>query len=82
MYLITCNQCSKEFEFTEGEQVFFAKKGFQPPKKCKKCKYFQRSQKEMKVLQYIKESKERNTSIKLTKSIIEEIAAILQETKR
>lgn len=36
---ITCNDCSKEFIWSVGEQVFFRDKGLQnPPKRCKPCK--------------------------------------------
>lgn len=36
--MLTCQDCDKEFEFTEGEQAFFETKGFTPPKRCKPCR--------------------------------------------
>jgi CxxC-x17-CxxC domain-containing protein len=36
---ITCIDCSKDFIWTVGEQVFFRDKRLQnPPKRCKECK--------------------------------------------
>lgn len=35
---IVCKNCGKEFEFTVGEQEFYAEKGFSEPKKCKECR--------------------------------------------
>ena len=36
---INCIDCSKDFIWTVGEQVFFRDKGLQnPPKRCKPCK--------------------------------------------
>ena len=37
--LLKCADCSAEFVFTAGEQLFFADKGFRnEPKRCKPCK--------------------------------------------
>ncbi|MFQ5694458.1 MAG: zinc-ribbon domain containing protein [Terriglobia bacterium] len=37
--LLVCVDCSAEFLFTSGEQMFFADKGFKhEPKRCKPCK--------------------------------------------
>ena len=37
--IITCVDCSEEFIFTAGEQLFFADKGLKnDPKRCKTCK--------------------------------------------
>jgi CxxC-x17-CxxC domain-containing protein len=37
---ITCVDCSKDFTWTAGEQVFFHDKGLQnEPKRCKPCKH-------------------------------------------
>ena len=37
--VLTCADCSAEFLFTAGEQMFFADKGFRhEPKRCKPCK--------------------------------------------
>ncbi len=37
--VLKCSDCSAEFVFTAGEQMFFADKGFKnEPKRCKACK--------------------------------------------
>ncbi len=37
--VLKCVECSSEFVFTAGEQMFFADKGFKnEPKRCKNCK--------------------------------------------
>jgi CxxC-x17-CxxC domain-containing protein len=37
--VLKCAECSAEFIFTAGEQMFFADKGFKnEPKRCKGCK--------------------------------------------
>ena len=37
--VLICVDCSAEFVFTAGEQMFFADKGFKhEPKRCKLCK--------------------------------------------
>ncbi|UCE19558.1 MAG: zinc-ribbon domain-containing protein [Gemmatimonadota bacterium] len=35
---ITCQDCDKDFVFTEEEQNYYAEKGFQDPKRCKSCR--------------------------------------------
>ena len=35
---ISCQDCGKEFVFTEEEQNYYAEKGFQEPKRCKSCR--------------------------------------------
>ena len=35
---IVCMDCGEVFEFTVSEQEFYAKNGFQEPKRCKKCR--------------------------------------------
>ncbi len=35
---ITCIECSKEFDFSAGEQEFFKGKGYDYPKRCKDCR--------------------------------------------
>lgn len=35
---ILCIQCNKPFVFNKGEQEFFEKKGFHPPKRCPMCR--------------------------------------------
>jgi CxxC-x17-CxxC domain-containing protein len=37
--VLKCVECSAEFVFTSGEQMFYADKGFKhEPKRCKACK--------------------------------------------
>jgi N-acetylglutamate synthase-like GNAT family acetyltransferase len=35
---IECEDCKQPFVWTEGEQEFFMKKGFQTPKRCAGCR--------------------------------------------
>lgn len=35
---LVCEDCGQEFVFSEGEQEFYAARGFQPPKRCKPCR--------------------------------------------
>jgi DNA-directed RNA polymerase subunit RPC12/RpoP len=36
---LVCKDCGKEFVFTEGEQQFYAEKGFtNEPVRCKECR--------------------------------------------
>lgn len=36
---LVCKDCGKEFVFTEGEQQFYAEKGFtNDPVRCKECR--------------------------------------------
>lgn len=36
---ITCFDCGNEFEFSAGEQEFYAQRGFtEPPKRCASCR--------------------------------------------
>ena len=36
---ITCKDCGNEFVFTEGEQAFYAEKGFEnDPVRCAACR--------------------------------------------
>jgi len=36
---LVCKECNEEFEFTAGEQEFFAERGFQnEPQRCKACR--------------------------------------------
>ncbi len=43
---IVCKDCGKEFEFTAGEQRFFAEKGFTEPTRCKECRDARKAQRE------------------------------------
>lgn len=37
--VLVCKDCGKEFVFTEGEQQFYAEKGFtNEPVRCKECR--------------------------------------------
>ncbi|MCX7950425.1 MAG: zinc-ribbon domain-containing protein [Clostridiales bacterium] len=43
---LTCMDCGKEFVFTEGEQQFYAEKGFEnEPKRCPECRKARKQQK-------------------------------------
>lgn len=35
---IKCQDCGKDFDFTERDQVFYQEKGFLPPKRCHFCR--------------------------------------------
>ena len=35
---LTCRECGSTFVFTEGEQEFFAQKGFSEPSRCPTCR--------------------------------------------
>jgi hypothetical protein len=35
---LTCRDCQQEFTFTEGEQQFFAQRGFTEPTRCAECR--------------------------------------------
>lgn len=35
---IVCRDCGAEFEFTEGEQEFYASKNLSAPQRCKNCR--------------------------------------------
>jgi CxxC-x17-CxxC domain-containing protein len=36
--IMTCRDCGAEFAFTEGEQAFYAQKGFSEPNRCPNCR--------------------------------------------
>ena len=36
--VIVCKDCGKEFDFTAGEQEFYAEQGFNEPVRCKECR--------------------------------------------
>ncbi len=42
---IVCKDCGKEFVFTEGEQAFYAEKGFtNEPVRCPECRKARKAQ--------------------------------------
>ncbi len=42
---INCSDCGQEFNFTAGEQQFYAERGFEhPPKRCKPCRAVRKQQ--------------------------------------
>ncbi|QZY55985.1 zinc-ribbon domain-containing protein [Crassaminicella profunda] len=44
---LVCQDCGKEFVFTEGEQEFFKEKGFESePKRCVECRRVRRQQRQ------------------------------------
>ena len=36
--ILTCRECGATFTFTEGEQAFYAQKGFSEPTRCPSCR--------------------------------------------
>lgn len=41
---LVCRDCGGEFAFTEGEQQFFAERGFSEPVRCKPCRDARKAQ--------------------------------------
>lgn len=42
---LVCQDCGKEFIFTEGEQAFYKEKGFEnEPKRCPDCRKARKAQ--------------------------------------
>jgi DNA-directed RNA polymerase subunit RPC12/RpoP len=42
---LVCQDCGKEFVFTEGEQAFYKEKGFEnEPKRCPDCRKAKKQQ--------------------------------------
>lgn len=41
---LTCIDCGREFEFTDGEAAYYAERGLYPPKRCKKCRVTKRQE--------------------------------------
>ena len=39
---LICVDCGKAFDFTAGEQEYFASKGLSTPKRCKPCRQLRR----------------------------------------
>ncbi|MFQ6094169.1 MAG: zinc-ribbon domain containing protein [bacterium] len=35
---LACQDCGRDFIFTEEEQSYYAERGFQDPKRCKPCR--------------------------------------------
>ncbi len=49
---LVCQDCEKEFDFTEREQEFYAEKGFQEPKRCPECRNARKQQKNQRSPRY------------------------------
>lgn len=43
---VTCKDCEAEFEVSPGEQSWYAKKGWELPKRCKACRDAARQKRE------------------------------------
>ena len=43
--VIICQDCGQEFTFTEGEQKFYAERGFAEPVRCKACREARKAKK-------------------------------------
>ncbi|MCL2383737.1 MAG: zinc-ribbon domain-containing protein [Oscillospiraceae bacterium] len=42
---LVCKDCNAEFIFTEGEQAFYAEKGFEnEPQRCQECRRARKQQ--------------------------------------
>lgn len=41
---IKCQDCEKDFIFTEKDQIFYNEKGFYPPKRCKTCRNIRKNE--------------------------------------
>lgn len=35
---LKCSECGKLFKWPAAEQIFYEKKGFAPPKRCRSCR--------------------------------------------
>lgn len=45
--ILVCRDCNEEFTFTEGEQAFYAEKGFvNDPVRCPDCRRAKKAQRE------------------------------------
>jgi CxxC-x17-CxxC domain-containing protein len=42
--MLTCRDCNSEFEFTAGEQEFYAEKELSAPQRCKDCRAQKKAQ--------------------------------------
>lgn len=43
---LTCRDCGNPFGFTEGEQEFYKKKGFNDPVRCPQCRQAKKQQRD------------------------------------
>lgn len=43
---IRCQDCGKEFKFSEKEQAFYEEHKFLPPKRCKECRVVRKIEKQ------------------------------------
>ena len=41
---ITCRDCGQTFTFTEGEQAFYAERGYSEPQRCPSCRAARKAQ--------------------------------------
>ena len=41
---ISCQDCGREFIFTEEEQNYYTERGYQDPKRCKSCRMARKRQ--------------------------------------
>jgi len=42
--IVTCRDCGQQFTFTEGEQDFYASKGYSEPTRCRDCRAAKKAQ--------------------------------------
>ena len=43
---VVCKDCGNEFEFTAGEQEFYAERNFQEPTRCRSCRDARKQQRQ------------------------------------
>lgn len=43
---ITCADCQQPFLFTVGEQAFYRRRAFTPPRRCKPCRDFRKAERD------------------------------------
>ena len=41
--ILKCKDCGAEFEVSDGEQTWYAEKGWELPKRCKACRELARN---------------------------------------
>lgn len=46
--VLTCKDCGVTFDVSEGEQSWYAKKGWEVPKRCKNCRQVKKNERKQK----------------------------------
>jgi hypothetical protein len=55
---LTCCDCGKAFYFKEKDQEFYAKHGFDTPKRCWNCRQERKKQKQNKAMSAVRRRKD------------------------